>query len=273
MKNFLFAAGLCLLVLSSCQKTAVTEEIAAVPKDLTLSVCSYDEDVLMANLKRRKPTSPTEPTPTEPTPTEPIPTEPVPTTPTGSNYSCILIDFDGQTVNSPYWNGGGTLNCAASGLSSAAISQVLTEVRAHYAPYNVQVTYDENVYNAANPYKRTRVVVTSSSSWYSAGSSGVAYIGSFTWGDQTPAFVFSDRLYYTAHYVAEIVAHESGHTLGLRHQSAYDGSCNLLSSYKAGAIMGNSLNSSQGQWIYGTTTSCLTYQDDNSVLRTQLGSL
>lgn len=284
MKNFLFAAGLCLLVLASCQKTAVTED-TAIPKDLTASVCSYDPDLLLANLRKRKPNSPTSPTPTdpapteptptptEPTPTEPVPTQPIPTTPTGSNYACILIDFDGEVVNSGYWNGGSTINCAASGLSSAAISEVLSEVRAHYAAYNVVVTYDENVYNVANPMKRRRIIVTPTSSWYSAGASGVAFTGSFTWGDQTPAFVFSDRLYYTAHFIAEIVAHEAGHTLGLRHQSSYDANCSLLSSYRSGAVMGNSLNSAQGQWIYGTTTSCYTYQDDNTMLRNVLGSL
>jgi hypothetical protein len=146
----------------------------------------------------------------------------------------------------------------------------MNEVSALYASYNIYITYYENVYNAANPLKRTRVVVTPTSSWYAGSVSGVAY-SSFTWGDGTPAFVFSDRLYYTSHYVAEIVAHESGHTLGLRHQTSYDASCNLVSSYRNGAIMGNSLNSAQGAWIYGTTVSCTTYQDDNTVLSNLLG--
>jgi hypothetical protein len=270
MKNIAFAAGLCLLVFASCKKTSDTDETLAISKEKTLSVCTYDPDLLLANLKRRKPTPTTDPT-TTPT-TDPTPT-PTPTAPTGTGYSCILIDFDGQTVSNAYWNNGATFNCAASGLSSAQISEVITEVNALYAGYNVVITYDENVYNAANPMKRTRVIVTPTSSWYPAGSSGVAYIGSITWGDQTPAFVFSDRLYYTSHYVAEIVAHEAGHTIGLRHQSEYDASCNLVSTYKNGAVMGNSLNSTLGQWIYGTTSSCTTFQDDNSVLSGLLGVL
>lgn len=269
MKNIAFAAGLCLLVFASCKKTSDTEETLAVSKEKIVSVCTYEPDAVLLNARKRKPTQPTDPT--EPTPT-PTPT-PTPPPPTGSGYSCILVDFDGQTVTNGLWNNGSTLNCASSGLSSAQISEVLNEVRALYAAYNVVITYDENVYNAANPMKRTRVVVTATSSWYSSGVSGIAYTGSFTWGDQTPAFVFSDRLYYTPHFVAEIVAHEAGHTLGLTHQTEYDGSCNLVSRYKNGAVMGNSLNSTQGQWIYGTTTSCYTYQDDNSLLRSLLGTL
>ena len=56
------------------------------------------------------------------------------------------------------------------------------------------------------------------------------------------------------------------------HHCGYDANCTLVNRYKAGAVMGNSLNSSQGSWIYGTTVSCTTYQDDNSVLRGMLGS-
>jgi hypothetical protein len=152
------------------------------------------------------------------------------------------------------------------------MTEVLNEVRALYAAYNIYITYDEAVYNAANPLKRTRVIVTPTSSWYT-GASGVAYTGSFTWGDGTPAFVFSDRLYYASHYISEIVAHEAGHTLGLRHQTEYDANCVRVSSYKAGAVMGNSLSYPQGSWIYGTTLSCTTYQDDNAMLSSILGRL
>lgn len=276
MKNISLAAIVCLIAFASCKKTADTEESLDAQLK-TVSVCTYEPELLAANAKRRKPTPTPTPTPEpEPTPTptpepEPTPT-PVPTTPTGTGYSCILIDFDGQYVQNNYWNGGSPIDCAPSGLSSSQMTEVLNEVTALYAAYNVYVTYDENVYNAANPLRRTRVIVTSTSSWYpNTGVSGVAYPNSFTWGDGTPAFVFSNKLYYTSHYVAEIVAHEAGHTLGLSHQTEYDGNCTLVSRYRNGAVMGNSLNSTQGSWIYGTTVSCTTYQDDNGVLSGLLG--
>lgn len=265
MKNLSIMAVLCLLAFVSCKKTLDNpqDKPLAMLRDTTLSVCNYNAADLLANLHltnaRRKPT----PTPT-PTPTTPTPV------PTGSGYSCILIDFDGQTVSNSYWNGGAPLQCASSGLSADEMNQVLNEVKVHYAAYKVVVTYDENVYNLANPAMRMRMIVTPTSSWYSS-ASGVAYTGSFTWGNETPAFVFSDRLYYGAHYIAEIVAHEAGHTLGLRHQSDYNADCSLLNSYKMGVVMGNSLYVSQGEWIYGTTLSCTTYQDDNLVMRNLLG--
>lgn len=254
-------AVLCLLAFASCKKTLDTpaNEPLALLRDTTLSVCTYNAADLLANLNvanaRRRPV----PTPT-PTPT-----------PTSSGYSCIFIDFDGQTVRNSYWNGGASLQCAPSGLSADDMNQVLNEVRIHYAAYNVVVTYDENVYNAANPSLRMRMIVTPTSGWYT-GVSGIAYTGSITWGSETPAFVFSDRLYNGAHYIAEIVAHEAGHTLGLRHQSEYNADCTLKYTYKMGVVMGNSLYVPQGEWIYGTTQSCTTFQDDNLVLRNMLGA-
>jgi len=198
----------------------------------------------------------------KPTP-QPIP-DPVPPPPTGSGYSCIFVDSDGHAATG--W--GEVIECASAG--NIDMAQIMSEVRALYANYNVVITDDEAVYNNANPYKRIRVVVTTTSAWKDPAFSGVAYVGSFTWGDNTPCFVFSDRLYFLPHMIAEIVAHEAGHTLGLYHQTEYDANCNLVSRYKNGAVMGNSLNSVQGQWIYGTTYACDAYQDDAAVIRSVL---
>ena len=262
MKNLLI---ILLLLLAACSKPVVIDPVEK-PELLT---CKLDVESISA-AKGGIPGAPKDKGPKpQPTPTpDPVPTPtPVPPT-TGTGYACILVDFDGQDVPEGIW--GAALSCLPSGLTNEQITQVLNEVTALYAPYNVFITYDENVYNAANPYKRTRVIVTPTSSWYPAGVSGVGYLGSFTWGDDTPVFVFSDRLYFLPHMIAEIVAHEAGHTFGLRHQTEYDGNCNLVSRYKNGAVMGNSLNSIQGQWIYGTTYACDAYQDDAAVIRSVL---
>ena len=48
-------------------------------------------------------------------------------------------------------------------------------------------------------------------------------------------FVFSDRLGpKSSKMIAECCSHESGHAVGLSHQSTYDGTCNLTATYNEG---------------------------------------
>lgn len=252
MKNLLIV----LLLLAACSKPSTIADPEPVTRNLVIEQDTIKPviiDAAKGGVKGKPPKTTTPPY---------VP----PTPPTGTGYSCILIDFDGQNVLSPYWNNSTEFNLGPSGLSTEQKLQILSEVQALYSRYNVAITIDENVYNNANPFRRMRVIVTTTSAWAGQGYSGIAYTGSMLWGDNTPCFVFSDRLYYMEHMIAEIVAHEAGHTVGLSHQTEYDSNCNLVSRYKNGAVMGNSLNSVQGQWIYGTTTSCFTYQDDNAVL-------
>lgn len=257
MKNLLII----LLLLAACSKPApITEPDYPVTRNLVIEQDTMKPVIIAAARGgiKGKPPKPTTP-----------PYEP-PTPPTGTGYSCILIDFNGQNVLSQWWNNGAAFNCAPSGLTDVQQAQVLSEARALYAAYNVTITTSEDVYNGANQFKRMRVIVTTTSAWAGQGFSGIAYTGSMTWGDNTPAFVFSDRLYFLEHFVAEITAHEAGHTVGLSHQTEYDNNCNLVSRYKNGAVMGNSMNSVQGQWIYGTTYACNAFQDDNAVLASVL---
>jgi hypothetical protein len=124
------------------------------------------------------------------------------------------------------------------------------------------------------------VVVTPTSGWFS-GVGGVAFLGSFTWGDDTPCFVFPDRLGYFPKYVAECCSHETGHALGLSHQSRYDAGCNLAATYHEGAglgesswapIMGNSYYRNMSGWNNGPTPfGCNSNQDNLSIITSQNG--
>ncbi len=188
----------------------------------------------------------------------------------------IYLDFDGEEVNSPVWNNGGTINCAAAGLNTAQITEIFNRVSEDYRPFNINITTDINTFIAAPFDKRIRVIVTPTSGWY-AGVGGVGYLGSFTWGDDTPCFVFCDRLGpNSAKMVAECCSHESGHTLGLSHQSSYDGSCNLTATYNEGTgtgeiawapIMGNSYYRNMSGWNNGPTPyGCSNMQDNLSII-------
>jgi len=150
-----------------------------------------------------------------------------------SAQAVIFLDFDGHAVTGTSWNYNGPFVCGASGLDNSKITEVFNRVAEDYRPFNINITTDSTKYWAAPPTKRTRVIITVSSSWYGA-AGGVAFIGSFSWGDNNPCFVFSQLLNFNVKNISEATAHEAGHTLGLYHQSSYDANCTKLTDYYAG---------------------------------------
>ncbi len=192
----------------------------------------------------------------------------------------IYIDFDGETVNSGFWNSGNTLQCAPAELSAAQIEEIFNRVSEDYRPFNINITTDLTKYNAAPANRRVRIIVTPTSAWR-PGVGGIAYTGSFTWGDNTPAFVFSDKLYNNTKHVAECISHESGHTVGLTHQSRYDNNCGLVETYNIGngsgeiswaPVMGNSYYRNMTGWNNGPTPQgCTNTQDNLSIITSQNG--
>lgn len=193
----------------------------------------------------------------------------------------IYLDFNGHTVNSGVWQSGKTFTCAAAGLTDAQITEIFYRVSEDYRPFNLNVTTDSSVFLNAPLEQRMRVVITPTSAWY-PGVGGVAYVGSFSWGDDTPCFVFCDKLGpNNTKMVAECCSHESGHTVGLSHQSKYDGSCNLTAAYNDGVgsgevgwapIMGNSYYRNMSGWNNGPTPyGCAAVQDNLSIITTQNG--
>jgi len=188
----------------------------------------------------------------------------------------ILLDFNGHTVAGTMWNVNGTFTCNSSGLNDAAITEIFNRVAEDYRPFNINVTTNETKYNSAPYNKRMRVVITTSNEWYGSGAGGVAYINSFTWGNNSPCFVFSALLGYNVKNVAEAVSHEAGHTLGLRHQSSYNAACVMLSDYNWGQgtgeigwapIMGAGYNQNMTLWHIGPNSlGCGVIQDDLSII-------
>jgi hypothetical protein len=192
----------------------------------------------------------------------------------------IFLDFDGEVVEGTLWNtyynNNATLNCAAAAMSDAQITETFKRVAEDYRPFNINVTTDESVFLAAPFNKRIRVIITPSSSWI-GGVGGIAFIGSFTWGDDTPCFVFSDRLGPNVpKFVGECCSHESGHTFGLQHQSTYDANCIKIEEYNSGSgsgetgfapIMGNGYYQNMTGWDNGPTRhGCSITQDNLNII-------
>ncbi|MEJ7609827.1 MAG: T9SS type A sorting domain-containing protein [Ferruginibacter sp.] len=192
----------------------------------------------------------------------------------------VFLDFDGQTVQSGAWQSGLPFTVAPSTFNNAKILEVFNRVSEDYRPFGVNITTDSTKYFAADPFQRIRIIVTPTSAWF-PNAGGVAYGESFTWGDNTPGFVFEDKLAYSPKMVSEGCSHESGHSLGLAHQSRYDTLCGLVETYHTGAgtgttawapIMGNSLTKNMTGWNYGPTPyTCAAPQDNLSIITGQNG--
>jgi hypothetical protein len=189
-----------------------------------------------------------------------------------SNTPTILLDFDGYTVSGTSWNLNGPIVCQASTLNTTQITEIFNRVAEDYRPFKVNITTEDAKFNAAPANKRIRVLLTITNSWYGNGAGGVAFIGSFTWGDDTPCFVFTALLNNNVKYISEAASHEAGHTLGLFHQAVYDANCNYVSDYNRGnadfaPVMGVAYYSHSGIWWVGPNPNgCNQIQNDVDII-------
>lgn len=145
----------------------------------------------------------------------------------------VYLVFDGAEVDGTIWNEQGKIVAAPSGLSPASITWIHKMIADHFKLFNINITTDPAVYERAPVHQRTRVIFTANGSWYGP-ASGVSAIGSFVWGDDTPAWVFMDPLSNNASYIAAAATHQIGHTLGLQHQSVYDSYGSMITELSGG---------------------------------------
>jgi hypothetical protein len=198
-----------------------------------------------------------------------------------SAQATLFIDFDGHTVQNAAWNSGTPFYCQPAAITSQQITEMFQRVSEDFRPFNINITTDSAVFALAPLNRRMRIIVTPSSSWYPGQVGGVSYVGSFTWGDNTPSFVFSDKLNNHTKYIAECITHESGHTVGLSHQSRYDNNCTLTESYNIGTgsgeigwapVMGNSYYRNMTGWNDGPTPfGCANTQDNLTIITSSNG--
>jgi len=192
-----------------------------------------------------------------------------------SANATVYLDFDGETVQSLLWNYGNTLECAPAGLTAQQITEIFNRVAEDFRPFEINITTDANRFLSAPPDQRMRVIITPNS--FIDGVGGVSYTGSFSWGDDTPCFVFCNKLGPNQpKMVAECCSHEVGHTLGLAHQSRYDATCALTASGNGetswASIMGNSYYRNMSGWNNGPTPQgCNNLQDNLSTITTRNG--
>lgn len=169
----------------------------------------------------------------------------------------IYLDFDGDPGPFAGWDG--PASAAPSGASNAQIKEVWQMVSEDFQPFNINVTTDRKVYDAASQVSRQRVMITPSFN-----GAGVAFIGSFNWSGDTVCW----SGYTTGKNSAEVISHEVGHTLQLGH----DGRTNPAEDYYGGGgspyevswapIMGVGYSANLTQWSKGEYPNPSNTEDD-----------
>jgi hypothetical protein len=206
----------------------------------------------------------------------------------------IYLDFDGHITEGTWWNKnyGNSLVTPAydtdgnpfsfSNTELQTIWRIWQRVAEDFSPFNVNVTTQEPssdrlIKKGGNDLEwGIRVVIGGSASdWYSPSGAGVAYVNSFNWNTDTPAFVFENNLGNgNEKYTAEAISHEVGHTLGLYH----DGTSNAEYYWGHGSgetgwasIMGSGYYRELTQWSRGEYNDANNQQDDLDIITGQNG--
>jgi hypothetical protein len=151
--------------------------------------------------------------------------KPIPTDETGVK-NIILLSFNGATISNTNFNYTGDIICENSGLTIAQQQFLLDSVQKDFKYQYNKITFDENLYNQSRTDRRIKIIITQTYApfeEYGVRAGGRAYVGSFTWGDNTPCLVHSSLLSYDLRIIRVAISHEAGHSYGLQHTLEADG--------------------------------------------------
>ncbi len=203
-------------------------------------------------------------------------------------HATVYLNFAGDSLSSwlgytnvvtPVFDTNGDPTTFSSG-ELTAIYQIWQDVAEDYAPFNINVTTIDPRTQAGYTGGVTQIDIGGNGSWTGGTYGGIGQVGGFgnsSASNPVRGFVFPVNLGNgNPRYVGDASSHESGHTLGLQHQSLYSGTTKTAE-YQSGPgdgtapIMGNSYSALRSLWWYGQNSqSSSTYQNDMAVIAANL---
>jgi len=210
----------------------------------------------------------------------------------GANHT-IYLDFNGHTTTNTLFNSQLTSgnpiatppfsldgNNLFSDLELEMIQKIWERVAEDFRPFQVNVTTQEPPTGmlirsgGSDTLWGVRVVI-GPETWYPGSPGGAAYVGSFNWNSDTPAFVFTNHLGNSEKNIAEAISHEVGHTLGLSHDGNsvvvyYEGHGSGPTGWAP--IMGNGYLRELTQWSRGEYPGANNTEDDLLVITSTGGN-
>jgi serralysin len=215
----------------------------------------------------------------------------------------IYLDFDGGTISNTLWNNATTPQIIAqaydtdgnvgvfSNIELQTIVALWQQISEDFAPFEVNVTTEAPPTDDLRKFgvgdtrwgihvMMTQNINTANNAAIYANAGGVAYVNSFNYSTETPAFAFNKGELNGA----MTASHEIGHAMGLSHDGQLDSNPNdtindakgYSSGYGTGAtgwgpIMGAPFGKNLTQWSKGEYQLANNQEDDLNIITTNNG--
>lgn len=186
----------------------------------------------------------------------------------------IYINYNGFNPADMVWSKYEKFSPAC--LSDKEKIEVNKRVEKHFSDYDVLVTNDESLFYKYPVNLRIRVTVTDDE-LYTTGMwgfknllHGCAFYNQLFLGDTTTVLVSTyDLPYFNTRFIADLVTHEVGHSLGLCHQAVWK-KAKMIMEYNMGdscsaPIMGFTKETKDSYWDIGINQ-IGQYQNDTAII-------
>lgn len=200
----------------------------------------------------------------------------------------LFIDYWGGVVTGTVWNAdnmgrdivyepynsdGGSGNF--SQIERQRMYVAWAEAAEDYAPFDINVTTDINVFNSVDPTRRSRIIATPTTT-VSPGAGGIAYVNVF--GLDTTRFGESENFYSVGWTFNDSFgtmgmthSHEAGHQMGLSHDGDLAANPDYYSGHNNwGPIMGAPFGKDYVQWSKGDYGGANQRQNDLDIVKDKL---